>query len=136
METILTIVVIAGSLGAVISALYPALFLRSKGRKREEATIESRITKLTESLREAAGFVTSIENEIKAREALVNKLKKDIKTYEQIKELNSSQVESIAQVLRGELKQEGRRSFWHNFAMNFGFFILGGLVSGLMVAYL
>jgi len=81
-------------------------------------------------------LISQIETEIDNRQALVHKLQSDIETYRQITELNQSQVEAVAQLLRGELRKESHRSFWRNVAINFGFFVLGAVVSGLLIALL
>jgi t-SNARE complex subunit (syntaxin) len=88
-------------------------------------TTENRIRRLTASLQEAAQLITNIESEITARSVLAEKLQKDIETYNKLVELKKPEVEAVAQLLRGELKREGKRSFWTGFALNFLFFTLG-----------
>jgi hypothetical protein len=63
--------------------------------------------------------------QIKERRELVEKLKRDAQTYENLKILSEEEAEAVAQALGSELRREGRRSFWTNAAMNFGFFLLG-----------
>lgn len=74
-------------------------------------------------------MVGQIESEIQERSALVQKLKNDAQTYEQIVKLKASDVEAVAQLLRGELKKEGQRSFWQSVGMNFLFYVLGAITS-------
>lgn len=135
MTELLVIVGSAAAAGAFLSA-FVELLRRFLGKKREEETIEQRIERLTVSLGEATQLINQIGGEIENRHALVAKLQSDIETYKQIKELSQTQVESVAQLLRGELRKEGQRSFWRNVAVNFGFFVLGAIVSGLLVAFL
>jgi predicted flap endonuclease-1-like 5' DNA nuclease len=60
------------------------------------------------------------------------KLQEDVKTYKEIAALKQSEVQSVAQLLRGELRREGRRSFWSGFALNLLFFVLGAVVTVLL----
>jgi t-SNARE complex subunit (syntaxin) len=100
--------------------------LQSRGTKE---TIEERINKLTSSLQESTNLIAEVESEISERSALVEKLKKDAETYEQLVKLKASEVEAVAQLLRGELKKEGSRSFWKGVLVNFLFFALGLIAS-------
>jgi hypothetical protein len=70
-----------------------------------------------------------MQKEIEERRAMVDNLRNDAETYRRLRDVNQKELEAVAQVLGGELRREGRRSFWVNFATNFGFFILGAAVS-------
>jgi len=94
-----------------------------------QETIEERIKKLTSSLQESTNLIAEVESEISERSALVEKLKKDADTYEQLVKLKEPEVEAVAQLLRGELKKEGSRSFWKGVLVNFLFFALGLIAS-------
>jgi t-SNARE complex subunit (syntaxin) len=107
--------------------------LRRFRKKQEEETVERRIQRLSTSLKEAVGLINQIEEEIKSRQALVEKLKSDIETYNSIVSLKRTEVEAVAQVLRKELKTEGRRSFWRSVAVNFVFFSLGAVASFVLI---
>jgi len=96
---------------------------------RTKETIEERIKKLTSSLQESTNLIAEVESEISERSTLVEKLKKDAETYEQLVKLKGPEVEAVAQLLRGELKKEGSRSFWKGVIVNFMFFALGLIAS-------
>jgi hypothetical protein len=87
---------------------------------------------LTNSLREATELISHIESEITSRSALAEKPQKDVDVYNKLVELKKPEVEAVAQLLRGELKKEGKRSFWKGFATNFLFFVLGAIASGII----
>ena len=113
---------------AVITGMLLSLFgsgLLIPLERGKEETTENRIRRLTASLQEAAQLIDNIESEITARSVLAENLQKDIETYNKLVELKKPEVEAVAQLLRGELKREGRRSFWTGFALNFLFFALG-----------
>ena len=114
--------------GFAASALYE-LFRSARKRKVREETIEDRVRHLTKSLDEATALIGNIESEIKARSQLATELQRDIDQYNKLVEIKKPEVEAIAQLLRGELKKEGRATFWKGFAINFGFFILGAAAS-------
>ncbi|EGR4363233.1 hypothetical protein QO227_21265 [Vibrio vulnificus] len=97
----------------------------SKTSKKKEETLEDRINKLTNALKESSHLVTEVETEIQSRQKLVQELQKDAQKYEQLIALNQEQVDAVAQVLQGELRKEGKSSFWKGVAVNFVFFILG-----------
>ncbi len=97
--------------------------------KVEGETTEERVKKLTRSLHEALSLIKSIEGEIKARSTLASQLQNDIDTYNKLVDVKKPEVEAIAQLLRGELKKEGRSSFWKGVLTNFLFFILGAAAS-------
>ncbi|NRT76977.1 hypothetical protein [Clostridium beijerinckii] len=97
--------------------------------KEKVKSIDDRVNELTKSLKESVNLINQIQSEIEGRQKLVDELKNDVKTYDEIAKLKKSEVDSIAQVIRGELKREGRKSFWQGVIVNFIFFILGASVS-------
>lgn len=129
------VIIIVGTTGAIVSLLFQVLNLKRREAVTAETT-EQRIQRLSGSLIEAARLIGEIEEEIKGKHSLVEKLKSDIETYSEIATLKESEVEAVAQVLRKELSMEVRRSFWRTVAVNFGFFIGGAIVSGLLVTLL
>ena len=110
----------------IISIIQFILQIRKRGK---EETVQDRIQKLTTSLREAAELISNVESEIKGRSALADKLQSDVETYNKIVQLKKPEVEAVAQLLREELKREGKRSFWKGFAMNFVYFLLGAITA-------
>jgi hypothetical protein len=122
----LVVLITNAIVGSVSSILLERL---SREKKSKKESVEERINKLTYSLRESSALVGQIESEIQERSALVQKLKNDAETYEQIAKLKASEVEAVAQLFRGELKKEGQRSFWQSVGMNFLFYVLGAITS-------
>jgi predicted nucleic acid-binding Zn-ribbon protein len=96
--------------------------------KEKTNTIEDRIRILNYSLSQATNLISQIESEVKARSELAEKLEKDVEHYKKLVEIRKPEVEAIAQLLRGELKQESRKSFWLGAAVNFIFFVLGAVI--------
>jgi peptidoglycan hydrolase CwlO-like protein len=130
MESFLMLFVTA-VFGGVSSLVYA--FLERGGRRiPPQENAEQRVERLTKSLREAASFVDEIETEIAASQAKARKLQADVERYEQLSRIHREDLEAIATVLRIELRDESRRTFWQNFAMNFGFFLLGAAASFLL----
>ena len=122
---------VAAALGGIASILAELLMVRLR-KKRGEETLEQRITRLTSSLHDATPLINHIQAEIEARQQLVDKLQRDVDTYNKIVESKKPEVEAVAQLLRGELKKEGRRSFWQGVAINFVFFVLGAVLSAVI----
>lgn len=133
---LLTFVVSVLLFGIIANILTEVLRLRKLIKKGEETTVQ-RVNKLSISLSQSAQLIDEILTEIDARQKLVDKLQKNTETYDKITELKSSEVEAISQLLRGETRKEGRRSFLQNIIINFTFFCAGIVVTyfvGLSIA--
>ena len=115
-----------GVVASAIAAIYQSL-IEKKGKKAE--TLEDRINKLTTALKESSRLVTEVETEIQSRQHLVSELHKDAEKYQRLISLNQDQVDSVAQLLQGELRKEGNISFWKGVVVNFVFFIMGAALS-------
>jgi TolA-binding protein len=126
---LISVVAVAGAVASVLASTVELVVRRH--RKKDE-TLEDRITKLTNALRESSHLVAEVEGEIKSRQNLVLELKKDAEKYQQLVTLNKEQVDAVAQLLQGELRKEGSKSFWKGVGVNFVFFVLGALVSWAM----
>lgn len=114
---------VAVGIGASIAASGIFDYFRQKNDMPE--TLEDRINKLTTALKESSQLVTEVESEIQTRQHLVKELQSDAKRYEQLISMNQEQVDAVAQVLQGELRREGKVSFWKGVAVNFTFFVMG-----------
>lgn len=119
---------IFAALSALVSILQEYVLKKRHGTTGDES-LEDRITKLTSALTESASLVSQIEDEIKQRQSVVERLELDAKTYQEIANLRRPEVEAVAQVIRGEIKSESRRSFWIQIAVNFVFFVAGIVVT-------
>ncbi len=124
------LLLVIGAMGAVFASVFQFVLMRWAFRQRSESTpIEQRIERLTTSLTETAQVAQQIEDEVNERRRLAEELRQDVETYNRIKELNREQVEAITQVVEEAATGEARRSFWRGVAINFGFFVLGAVVS-------
>ena len=123
----LPIVVAAGGLAIAVEAL--KVWLERKVRERRGETTPERIEKLSKALTDATGLIGNIERELTERSRLVEKLREDCDRYDELAKLKSSEVEAVVQSLRGEIRQEGKRSFWQSVGLNFLFFVAGILVT-------
>jgi vacuolar-type H+-ATPase subunit I/STV1 len=124
------------SIGVAVSAFASFIlglfdYLR-RGKKRKQ-TLEERIKQLTSSLEDASKVVGEVEQEIEERRELARKLEQDVETYKNVVALKKDEVEAVAQLLRGELKKEGRRGFIQNLVVNFLFFVVGVLVTFFLI---
>src|SRR4051794_41046867 len=120
--------VLAAALGAVASLLggLVSTWLASRQERRSgPVTLDERIPKLTNALRESTRIASEVEREIATRSQAVEKLRQE----QELLELDREQVEAVAQTLRGELRREGKRSFWISVAQNMVFFGLGVLAT-------
>ena len=128
MPSVVAIVTVIGALGAVLVG-YAQLLLAHRIRRLDPTTLEQHIEHL-----EAAAELDDLEVQIQEHRAIVDKLSHDAETYQHLKDLNRHEQAAVSQVLARELKKEGRRSFWVNFATNFGFFGAGVVVT-LVLSY-
>lgn len=120
-------VLIAG--GVAIALEYLKLRVERKIREKRGETTSERIEKLSRALTDATTLIGGIERELKERHRLVEKLRDDCNRYDQLAKLKATEVEAVVQSLRGELRQEGKRSFWQSALLNFVFFLAGVLVT-------
>ena len=114
--------------GAAASLLGEFIVKRRWLRRRPES-LAHRVEILSKSLADATALIDTISNEIAARTRLVEKLRQDEARYDELLHLKKSEVDAIVQVLRGELEEQGRKSFWSGVGVNFVFFLLGVIVS-------
>jgi hypothetical protein len=84
-------------------------------------TFEDRLALLSRSLSRAGSIVSDMEEEIRSREELVQRLRREQKLLE----LSREEVDAVAQTVSGEVRREGRRNLWLNFALGTLFFLLG-----------
>jgi DNA relaxase NicK len=128
---IATAAAISSAIGAVLS-FWSAFADRKKTTK--EDSLETKVASLTSALGESTKIINHIQSEIESKHKLVEKLKEDHEHYEKLVNLKESDVEAVAQLLRGELQKESNKSFTKSVAANFVFFFLGSIVS-LAVAF-
>jgi len=118
---------IAGVLAAVSSVVFA--WGQARRHKKRAPTLEETINTLAKNLEVASASISQIENEISKRREMAHKLKEDVARYQQLRELSQTQVEAVAQTLRGEVATEARRSRYINaaitFVIAFAFFLAG-----------
>lgn len=119
-------VALAGLLSSIAAGLIE-IFVFKKYRKPQ--TLEIRINKLSSALKESSRLVSEVEGEIEKRQSLVAELQADAVRYQRLVSINKEQVEAVTQLLQGELRKEGDKSFWKGVLVNFIFFALGALLS-------
>lgn len=124
---VLPAILAAGGLAVAVEFL--KLKIDRKIREQRGETTSERIEKLSRALTDATNSIGGIERELKERHRLVEKLRQDCDRYDQLAKLKATEVEAVVQSLRGELRQEGRRSFWQSALLNFIFFSAGVLVT-------
>lgn len=96
--------------------------------KRGETTAE-RIERLSKALKESISLTNEIEQEIQQRHSMVTKFQEDVNRFKRLAKLKGSEVEAIAQTLRGELRTEGSKSLFKSALVSLVFFIAGILVT-------
>jgi hypothetical protein len=133
------VVSLVAALGGVVTALLTLLQQTAQRQKPASGEpVQERVDRLTETLRDAmralAATSEELQREVDRGQQLVGKLEADARTYEELARVNRAQAEAVATLVRGELETEGRRSFWKDFAMNFGFFLAGVVVAVLVPA--
>ena len=72
--------------------------------------LEERISKLTSSLQESAKAVDEAQMEIEARQRLVDRLRSEQQTFEQLRRVDKPTADAIAATLQGELAESERRA--------------------------
>lgn len=128
---LITALAVSGSIASVIASAVEVFVLK---KYRRPETLENRINKLSSALKESSRLVSEVEGEISKRQTLVTELQQDAERYQKLVSINQEQVEAVAQLLQGELRKEGRKSFWSGVIVNFVFFGLGALLSWYLAA--
>lgn len=121
------IVIAAG--GAAIGLEFLKIKLERKIKEKRGETTSERIERLSKSLKESISLTNEIEQEIQQRHSMVIKLQDDVARYEELAKLKGSEVEAIAQTLRGELRNEGSKSLFKSASVSLFFFIAGVVVT-------
>lgn len=124
-------IAVATAVGAAVTALRSLSYAtRDAARSPEgvEETSEQRVSRLTSSLSEAVRTVEEIQAELREGQEAVERLRGQIETFQRLRDLDQGEVEAVAEVLGLELRKEGRRSAWRDFA----FFFAGTVISVLV----
>jgi len=123
----LPIVIAAG--GVAIGLEYLKIRVERKIKHKFGETTSERIDRLSKALKESMSLTNDIEKEIQQRHSIVTKLKQDVDRFEKLAKIKESEVEAIAQTIRGELRAEGSKSLFKSALISFFFFIAGILVT-------
>jgi hypothetical protein len=107
------------------------LAIQSSGTLRERT---QRLTKALEvAMTALAETSDELQLEVEQGQRLVTKLERDAHTYEELAKVSRDQAEAVAVLVRGEVKAEGRRSFWTQlwvqFVLGVVFFVAGVIVT-------
>jgi hypothetical protein len=126
--SLITLVSIA-AVGATVAATAAGALQTLVFDRHRRETLETRVDRLTRSLKSASDLVAEIEGEVQKRSALASKLQADIARYNELKQLDAPKIEAVAQALRGEIKRDSSKAFWVGIAINVVFFLLGSAFS-------
>jgi len=122
---------IAAALGLVLLLiLFILLIIRQK--EKPNTSLQDKIKALASSLTQSAELINQVELEISKKEELLEQLKKDTDTFNALLSLKKEEIDAVTNVLKSELKTQGRKSFWLNLIINIIFFILGAIASLLI----
>ena len=131
-ESVTLLAVAASGLVAGLTAIWS--YLLQQRLRKKAPSLEDRIGTLTKNLESASAVISEIESEISKRSEMAEKLREDVRRYEQLRELSQSQVEAVAQTIRSEITGESRKSIWRNaiitFVITLAFFFLGFWMGG------
>ena len=131
-----SILAIGVTASLVLTGLTTLLWWWLERKRKEKApTLEDRITSLTGNLKSSLSVISEIQTEIEKRSEIAQKLKTDVQRYEQLRQINQSQVEAIAQTIKSEIAGESRKSIWRNaiitFVIALTFFFLGWWIGNI-----
>jgi gas vesicle protein len=124
-----TISILLSLLGGVVGALTSVWTALSRSPSNRAPSLEDKVAVLTSSLNQAAKAISEVESEVRNRQQLADKLRKDAEEARKIVTLNKEQVEAVSQALRGQLQQRERATYWRRLAENFFFAVLGVALS-------
>ncbi len=109
----------------MISFQFFMIKLEKKLKQRRTETTPERINRLSIALQESIELTNEIQAEIEKRHSMAAKLQSDVERFEKLADLKGSEVEAIAQTLRGELRNESTKSFFQSALLSLFFFIAG-----------
>ena len=104
--------------------LYLKIWLRKK-RKERGPTLEERIDKVSESLKNSISDIQELSEDVKSKQKAIEILKKEHTRYEHLTQLKTEEAQAVAELL----KDDNKKSFWKGVAINFGFFVLGTIIA-------
>lgn len=125
--TLLPMIFIAGA--AAVGMEFLKVKVERKIKEKRGETTGERIERLSKALKESISLTNEIENEIQQRHSMVTKLQADVERFEKLASLKESEIEAVAQTLRGELRAEGSKSLIKSALVSLLFFIAGVLVT-------
>ncbi|MBD3769351.1 MAG: hypothetical protein IE925_04330 [Rhodobacterales bacterium] len=116
--------------GALFSTLFA--FLSSTVffiKKEQPEAVSVQVKELAELLSDASERMTLIEAEIQSRQAAVTSLEERAANAEAVSSLNGEQLAAVNSLLRSQIDEANRSSFWSNvgvtFLSSFVFFVAG-----------
>lgn len=115
--------------GVAVGLEFLKVKIERKIKEKCGETTEERIERLSKALKESISLTNEIEQEIQQRHSMVTKLQEDVNRFKGLANLKGSEVEAIAQTLRGELRTEGSKSLFKSALVSLVFFIAGILVT-------
>jgi len=115
--------------GFMVGIQFLGLLLERKLKLKHGETSRARIDRLSKALNESIELTSEIENEIRSRHKVVEKLKEDVERYEELSSIKASEIEAVAQTIRGEIKRESNKSLLKSTIVNFLFFIAGIIIT-------
>ena len=120
----ITIVIVASGVLA-IAFTFDALGLTDDSILRPPDPAVERVRRLVDALAESTKVIAAIEQEVKVRERLAERLQTDVQRRQELLALNRQEVEAVAQTFRLAVRREGWRGFWIGVGVNAFFFGLG-----------
>ncbi|MDH5680813.1 MAG: hypothetical protein OEZ36_04440 [Spirochaetota bacterium] len=93
-----------------------------------DSEMESRISQLINSPAEARSYTDKLKKDISTKEKLIEKLNEAQRIKSSKVERGEMSFDSLRALLKKELAEKNRGSFWGNFIVHFLFFLLGGVI--------
>lgn len=125
--TLLPLVLSAGV--AAVGLEYLKFKVERKIKEKRGETTGERIERLSKALKESIALTNEIESEIQQRHSMATKLQADVERFEKLATLKETEVEAVAQTLRGELRTESSNALIKSALISFLFFVAGVFVT-------
>jgi hypothetical protein len=101
----------------------------------EDAPLRARVVRLSQALSDAVVLSDEISRDLEDRAKLLEQLEGEVAKHDHLARLKREEAEAVVEMLRSEIQQGSRRSFWQQVAINFIFFALGIAVTVVIAVW-
>ena len=126
---ILGVATLGATVAAAVLTFPPLTRAKRSSTTAAELTLEQRVARLVQNMRESGRLVEQVTAELELRAATAEKLQAQADAAEQIVKLTAEQQKAVARLVRTEVAGESKRAFRQSLLANALLFLAGVLAT-------